>query len=241
MGASAGFGIPAALLAGWGFRAASEFAAEQLTALKKRFAKSPGIARNGWQIEQAITVAALLFYSFIYATPIPQLFHRPEVIEQIGEDSRTAMQWIAQRTEPTASFVVISSAEEWYLDRVAEWFPYLAQRSSLTTAQGLEWAGKGVFTDKTQEISRFKLAQAGAPDLTAALVTRRYCNADYVAVFAGRNSAERRSFSGSAAFLPVFANQEVLVLRQVQQGAACDGSPPPVGALSGSLRNLESS
>jgi hypothetical protein len=240
MGASAGFGIPAAILAGYGFKAAGEFAYDLLVSLgvlRGRLSQPERLS----SVRGPLIALPVLFYSFIFLTPIPTLYHRPVVLEQVGEGSRDAMRWIASHTDPRATFVVISSAEEWYLDRIAEWFPYLTARSSITTAQGLEWAGPGVFEKKTREISRFKLAQAGAPEFMPPFVEERYCAADHVAVFAASNTAERQSFLKSAAFQPVFANEEALVLKRRASSADCKRAPAPQGSVAGSLRNAEAS
>jgi hypothetical protein len=238
MGVSAGYGIPASLLAGYGFKAAGEFAYGFLTSgrsspVKVRLAERP------WFGAGALALAPLLFFSLIYATPIPALYHRPVIVEQVGEGSREAMLWIRGQTDPRGSFVVISGAEEWYLDRIAEWFPFLAGRRSLTTAQGLEWAGPDVFAEKTREITRFKFAQAGAPELMPAFVQAYYCAADYVAVFSAPASAERQSFLASRMFQPVFANQEAAVFRRLRTEGKCEPAVPPAGSLVGSPRNSE--
>jgi hypothetical protein len=54
---------------------------------------------------------------------------------------RDAMAWVSQNTKADATFVVISE-RFWAGDRVAEWFPVLAQRRSLDTVQGTEWLPK---------------------------------------------------------------------------------------------------
>jgi hypothetical protein len=51
---------------------------------------------------------------------------------------RSAMRWVVERTPPDARFAVVTG-EAWHLDKVAEWFPVLARRKSVSTVQGLEW------------------------------------------------------------------------------------------------------
>ncbi len=183
----------------------------------------------------------MLFFSFIYVTEIPEFYHRTGIVEQVDDSSREAMLWIRGHTDPRASFVVVSGAEAWFFDRIAEWFPVLAGRSSLTTAQGLEWAGPGVFDAKTIEISKLKFAQAGAPELIASFVRQRYCAADYVAVFTARDAAERQSFLASASFQPLFANEQAAVFRQRRNGENCTLAAPPEGELGGSPADAEAS
>ena len=61
------------------------------------------------------------------------------LLHALGRDERSAMSWIAQHTPPAANFLVISPSQSWEADYVAEWFPALAQRRSVLTAQGAEW------------------------------------------------------------------------------------------------------
>jgi hypothetical protein len=61
------------------------------------------------------------------------------LLHALGSDERSAMSWIAQQTSPAAHFLVISPSQSWEADYVAEWFPALAQRRSVLTAQGAEW------------------------------------------------------------------------------------------------------
>ncbi len=56
----------------------------------------------------------------------------------LAPSERASMQWVAEHTEPTARFVVISG-DYWAEDRSAEWFPVLAGRKSVATVQGTEW------------------------------------------------------------------------------------------------------
>lgn len=54
--------------------------------------------------------------------------------------TRTAMTEVANATAPDARIIVVSGTA-WWVDAVAEWFPVLSQRTSLSTAQGSEWLG----------------------------------------------------------------------------------------------------
>ena len=51
------------------------------------------------------------------------------------------MAWVAENTPADSTFLVISE-RFWAGDRVAEWFPVLAQRHNLDTVQGTEWLPK---------------------------------------------------------------------------------------------------
>jgi hypothetical protein len=57
---------------------------------------------------------------------------------------RQAMSWVSQNTPPESRFLVLSS-DPWWDDPITEWFPALAERTSLTTVQGYEWTSPGQF------------------------------------------------------------------------------------------------
>lgn len=57
----------------------------------------------------------------------------------VNEGDRAAMQWVSDYTLPTCQFVMVGIGKWWGRDAVDEWFPYLAERQSLTTVQGSEW------------------------------------------------------------------------------------------------------
>ncbi len=58
---------------------------------------------------------------------------------QLSVEERAAMEWVATETPEDSRFVVLSDALRWAEDRSAEWFPAIAQRTSVATPQGYEW------------------------------------------------------------------------------------------------------
>ena len=58
-----------------------------------------------------------------------------------------AMEWIRANSDPDARFAVISG-RTWERDYLSEWFPVLAQRTSLATVQGAEWTGISAFLER---------------------------------------------------------------------------------------------
>jgi len=222
MGQSAGLAIPAALLAGMGVRELAEIAAT---------AAAGGDGR-GWRRVRPLTsfkggfsaalIAFLAFFSLLLWSPLQREFTAPQVVIQLDEPTRAAMAWAKESTPSNSRFVVISSAHHWWEDRVAEWFPVLAERASLTTAQGLEWAGPGVFTAKLEAIEAFKHVQIGDPALLPATVQRTFCGADHVAVFLPADHAGRHSFAADPEFQLVYQNRAAAAFRRSRPG--CGGS-----------------
>ncbi|HEX5467089.1 MAG TPA: glycosyltransferase family 39 protein [Candidatus Limnocylindrales bacterium] len=56
---------------------------------------------------------------------------------------RAAMAWVTGQQPTRRSFAVLGGPQ-WGSDDVAEWFPALTDRASLTTSQGFEWLGGAV-------------------------------------------------------------------------------------------------
>lgn len=206
MGISAGLAIPASLLTGYGIKAAGEFIASAGGAFWSGF----DLAKRSWLGISVPTFVLLVITSLALATPVRWQVNDPSIVEQVDQPSRDAMSWIRQRTEPDSSFVVLSGARSWFLDRTAEWFPFLTERNSLTTAQGLEWAGPGVFVEKVNETDAYRSLQKVAPDLMGSFLRERYCTADYIAVFLPTAAPARQSLLASAAFQLVFLMKKLL-------------------------------
>ena len=224
MGAAAGLAIPASILAGYGFKAAGEFASRLMAdAPMRSWRLSPILSRRWFGIGLPVA-GLLLFSSLALATPIAWLYHDRSIATRVDRPSRDAMHWIRTNTPADSSFVVLSEANLWFLDRIAEWFPFIAARGSLTTPQGLEWAGPGVFVSKIQEVGGLKTVQENAPELMAALVHKQYCGADFVAVFFPPDAPERQSFLGLTAFRAVFANRSAAVFKTT--GGNCRSEAP---------------
>ena len=80
----------------------------------------------------AAAIVAITYVTFSSAKA-DQALHRA-----LKPDERAAMAWVAAGTPAQARFLVISDTF-WAADRVAEWFPALTDRVSVTTVQGSEW------------------------------------------------------------------------------------------------------
>lgn len=77
-------------------------------------------------------------------------------LSPLPASEREAMAWVAQNTPNSGLFLVLSNSDDWASDKAAEWFPVLSQRSSVSTAQGLEWLPNGEFSQIQQEIIELK-------------------------------------------------------------------------------------
>jgi hypothetical protein len=63
----------------------------------------------------------------------------------LSESDREAMQWVDANLPDDARFVIVTGLD-WWNDSTSEWFPAIAHRHSVATAQGYEWTSQ--FSDK---------------------------------------------------------------------------------------------
>ena len=89
-----------------------------------------------------------------------------KLLRGLPRDERDAMAWVARATPPDARFLVITGPGHTGVwgDRVSEWFPVLAARTSLATIQGREWINDGTFKARESDYMRLQscAAETGA-------------------------------------------------------------------------------
>ncbi len=86
------------------------------------------------------TVSVLILISMVVS--LSTIFmHRLSWFDYVSPEERAAMTWVKEHTTGESTFVVMTSvpAFGWFLDHTLEWFPALAERTSISTVQGGEW------------------------------------------------------------------------------------------------------
>jgi hypothetical protein len=68
-------------------------------------------------------------------------------VHSLSPERRAAMSWVASELQPQARVALITDSF-WTRDPDSEWFPLLAQRTSVATVQGSEWLGATVFNER---------------------------------------------------------------------------------------------
>jgi hypothetical protein len=96
--------------------------------------------------------APVLVGAFLWYSTTGALMRAGEtmVLTALTPDQRTAMEWVREHTPAESRFLVLSG-EAWAVDKTSEWFPVLADRVSVVTVQGYEWAPGGVFAERVQQ------------------------------------------------------------------------------------------
>lgn len=211
MAQSSGLAIPTALLAGYGILTIAELGGAARSGTLWRRLPGP-IGRIG--PVAAVAIAAGLFFSATLVSKAQWWFTGREQVEQVDRATRDAMAWIKVHTPAGSRFAVVTPAPFWFFDRIAEWFPYLTGRESLTTAQALEWAGPGVFTARLDEIRQLKAVQFSAAALLPTY--KDVCRADHVAVFLPMADEVTRAFARSGRYEVLHATAAATVLRRTE-------------------------
>jgi hypothetical protein len=118
--------------------------------------------RASWRSSLLPHSFPILLYVFIYSYAVlgavsTKLTPASETrnLATLSKEERAAMQWVAATTPPSSRFVVVPENEwtGWNISKTSEWFPVLAERSSVGTVQGYEWLPNGGFR---KQVNNFK-------------------------------------------------------------------------------------
>lgn len=76
-------------------------------------------------------------------------------IPALSKNDLAAINWAKANAPADAQFLVMPT-NQWAMDAPAEWFPALAERSSVTTVQGAEWLPNGEFRRRVQRHDKLR-------------------------------------------------------------------------------------
>ena len=133
------------------------------------------------------------------------------------------MQWVATHTPTTSRFLVITS-QTWSWDDVAEWFPALTDRESVTTVQGTEWI-PGAFGRRFRENKSAQRCANQSVDCLQRWLARTHARVDYLFIVrrppesqsADCCSALRTSLDHDTGYVRVFHSTDVSIYRTEHQ------------------------
>jgi hypothetical protein len=170
----------------------------------------------------AIAVVALVSATAVgggYLAYEMTLVDDPSTPAFLDDESVEAMEWAGAETDPSASFVVLGDA--------AEWFPLLADRTVVVAPWGVEWRAPSAFhahLDAFENASRCRTAECvEAATLEVASVPEyvvvpmgHYTIRGHPAVHFGVLS---RSFAAAEDWTLAYENDGVVVYRHVEQAS----------------------
>jgi len=94
-------------------------------------------------ISRSIKVFLVILTPYLLVNSIYQGFLLSQ--NHVSKGERTAMQWVKENTPADSQFLVLTGEPEAMCESTAEWFPALAERTSLSTLQGREWMNDSPF------------------------------------------------------------------------------------------------
>jgi hypothetical protein len=128
--------------------------------------------RERWSFSHRAALAAfgvLVVVSMIGATRRrPPFGAETQVLSALSPADRAAMEWTALHTAREARVLVLTE-QPWQIDKVSEWFPVLAERTSVATVQGSEWLPLGAFQTYIQRQHQVSACANGGTDCLDAL------------------------------------------------------------------------
>jgi len=187
--------VPLVILMAMGLRDLDRFVAYLYSKIKS------GFHNTDWQ--SVFGTLSVFPFSIVYLLAVmmialPQLIANP-ILRSIKPAERNAMEYIANNTPSDAKFVVVTSSE-WYSADAAEWFPYLSDRQSITTPQGLEWVSTSDFNEIVNHVStlsrivRDEQAGVNSGQLVGYVEDHFFNDYEYVAIFANNLEKEFGGF-----------------------------------------------
>ena len=134
---------------------------------------------NSYAASQGGRRILLAAFNYLLFTAVVSVYLQLSV-PVLSPEARQALEWTASHTASSSRFVVLSE-NPWPEDPFSEWFPALAERTSVNTVQGSEWFSQSEFYARIRSYDGLRqcLAQSAASclELWAASSGQRF---DYV-------------------------------------------------------------
>ena len=196
------------------------YAVELISATVDRFRRTARGTR--WPVMRVATQGSLLALAWLGITALAltnsALFlMASKKASTLTPAQRAAMAWVA-REAPGSRFVIVDE-DDWYEDKVAEWFPVLANALNLGTVQGSEWLPDDRF--KVLGDVEHTVRDAKSCDALINALPDYRGDYDYVWVQAypaskvrNRPSVRPDCFENSGRFGEVFRNPAVVIFRK---------------------------
>ena len=124
---------------------------------------SPGWTRN-WAA--VLSLGFLALYCTLSATVrVKGAQNDLSALVSLSREERGAMQWVSMHTPSDSRFLVLPEDPwgGWEGDKSSEWFPALAQRTSIATVQGSEWLPRGEFSRRRDSAKQLRKCGTSVP------------------------------------------------------------------------------
>jgi hypothetical protein len=203
--------VPLVFLAAFGLRGMDRFMLYLISLIRRQ--NSPiEFLRHALLLFPVSCIYLLVIMPMILVNRV----NRP-ILHPIQRSDRVAMEFIANNTQQDARFVVITQ-NDWYDADVAEWFPYLTGRQSLTTPQGLEWVSSIEFNkiaDLVSHLSALARNEQSGVEIGQLVeyVETHFTQYEYVVIFVKNINYDFGGFKDTGRYGVVYDKRDVLILR----------------------------
>lgn len=179
---------------------------------------SPDLA-NGW----IKVILALVLFSAMFNDMIGY-FSSGSLLASLNDENRQAMKWVKENTALDSHFLVVDYPNAWHSDMVGEWFPALAERSSLLTAQGKEWLPEHAQVKTIQALSAVNACQMEGLACLESWENQSKLDFDYVYFSENAQTMEKTTkytsvveaqISVDSNYRLVYSNEDVRIYRKL--------------------------
>jgi 4-amino-4-deoxy-L-arabinose transferase-like glycosyltransferase len=158
---------------------------------------------------------SILYLFLLIFLSVPQLFNKP-ILTMLSPLERTAMKYVSANTPSDAKFIVLTP-NDWHSADAAEWFPYLAQRQSLTTPQGLEWASTTEFNKIVEQVTILsQMVRNEQANVEIGQLMTYIEDYDYIAIFANNIESNFGGFMETDNYEIFYRKNDILILRRLK-------------------------
>lgn len=132
-----------------------------------------------------------LVFIHIFVLAFFNFFATEQSMDNNSSDEIKAFDWINENTSNSSTFLVLSNSIDWQTDQLAEWFPAMTDRKSLTTVQGTEWLPDGRYYDARKFNEAIKDCMVSDYSCIPKILEEAKIKADYVWV--SKDKCENKS------------------------------------------------
>jgi hypothetical protein len=143
-------------------------------------------------------VIGLFLLSIVTSTFFFSLNTAVDMTETLSDDKVEGMEWVANNTDETDTFVVTGGVEEW--------FPLFTHRTILVARWGAEWKGPDEYHSHNQ--MRISLRRCDESDCVTTLLNRNDLEPDYLVT---GDSPLRQSLNNSSMYSIQYSNSDLAV------------------------------
>lgn len=171
------------------------------------------------------------FSLYLFAVMLVGMLHFSVQLadKRVTDGNLEAFQWAAASTPPASRFLVLTGKTDLFGDWTVEWFPTIAQRTSLTTIQGHEWIDGNYFATRTGIYQQIQECASRSDGLECLESVPRDASLEYEYIYVAKRTTRTNpapqglelvhSLADSPAYELVFENRDASIFRALTKAA----------------------